>query len=57
MSKSKILTCPLLSIGSVNEKVCLQEDCAWYMNSTKTCAMYIMAHDAILNIKAKQIKK
>ena len=57
MNKTKILTCPLLSIGSDKEKVCLQEDCAWYMNSTKTCAMYIMAHDSILNIKEKQIKK
>lgn len=57
MSKSKILTCPILSIGSTTEKVCLQEDCAWFMNSTKTCAMYIMAHDSILNIKEKQTKK
>ena len=56
MNKPKILTCPILSIGSPNDKVCIQESCAWYMNNTKTCAMYIMAHNAILDIKEKQNK-
>ena len=39
-----------------NYVVCQQEDCAWYMKNFKTCAVYVLAHDAALNIRAKQTK-
>ncbi len=54
--KRKISYCPLLSAGTGDYKVCLQEDCAWWINSTKTCVAYVIAHNNILDIKAKQGK-
>ena len=49
--------CPLMSAGNESTIVCTQERCAWYMNGSKTCAMYVMAHKAIMDIKAKQADK
>ncbi len=57
MAKNFIPMCPLLSAGLEKEKLCKQENCAWYMPSSKTCAVYVVAHDALLNIRDKQIKK
>lgn len=55
--KKKIPFCPLLSAGMVDDtRICLQEGCAWYVTSSKTCAMYVIAHNNILDIKAKQGK-
>ena len=51
---STIPFCPLLSAGSDKSMVCLQESCAWYMKNYKTCSMYLIAHNAVLDIKAKQ---
>ncbi len=51
-----MLYCPLMSAGSEYPIVCTQEKCAWYMKNYKTCSMYILAHDAALNIKTKQSK-
>lgn len=48
--------CPLMSAGQ-GTIICAQENCAWYMNATKTCAMYVMAHKAVMEIKEKQAKK
>ena len=56
INKKKIPFCPLLSAGADDAKICLQENCAWWMPSTKTCAAYIIAHNNILDIKAKQGK-
>jgi len=53
-TKKKIPFCPLLSAGSDEMKVCTQENCAWYMHSTKTCAMFVVAHRNIMDIKEKQ---
>lgn len=55
-SKKKIPFCPLLSSGNLDNKICLQENCAWWMSSTKTCAAYVIAHNNVLEIKAKQGK-
>ena len=55
-SKKRIPFCPLLSAGLEYEKVCLQENCAWYMASTKNCAAFVIAHNNILDIKVKQGK-
>lgn len=46
--------CPLMSAGSEHSIVCVQEQCAWYMPGTKTCALYVMAHKAIVEIKANK---
>ena len=57
MSKSIIPVCPIMSAGLEKEKLCRQEGCAWYMPSSKTCAIYAMAHNALLDIRVKQMKK
>lgn len=54
---SKIPVCPLISAGNEINQVCLQENCAWYMKNYKTCSVYILAHNAALDIKEKQSKK
>ena len=48
--------CPLLSAGSDIDMICLKEKCAWYMKNYKTCSVYILAHNAALDIKEKQTK-
>ena len=54
--KKRIPFCPLLSMGTGDYKVCVQDDCAWYMSSAKTCAAYVIAHNNVLEIKSKQGK-
>ncbi len=53
-SKKKIPYCPLLSAGTTEPRICLQEDCAWYNVNTKTCIASIFAHNSLLEIKQKQ---
>ncbi len=48
--------CPLMSGSNGDFVVCQQEDCAWYLKNFKTCSVYVLAHDAALNIRAKQTK-
>lgn len=55
-TKKKIPYCPLLSSGTNDYKICTQEDCAWFLSATKTCAMYVIAHNNMLEIKQKQGK-
>ena len=51
----EIPICPLISAGKEEtEVVCAQEHCAWYMKNHKMCAVYILAHNALLDIKKKQ---
>ena len=52
--KKKIPYCPVMSAGLDDPRVCLQEDCAWWINSTKTCSVYVIAHNNVLDIKTKQ---
>jgi len=54
MSKIGIPVCPLMSAGQDIEIVCAQEKCAWFMKNSKTCAVYVMAHKSLLEIKEKQ---
>ena len=54
---SQIPFCPLMSAGNEIPIVCLQEKCAWYMKNYKTCGIYLLAHNAVLNIKEKQTNK
>lgn len=46
--------CPLMSAGNSIEIVCAQEKCAWYLKNYKTCSVYLLAHNAALDIKQKQ---
>jgi hypothetical protein len=47
----------MLSAGNDgNLQICLQEKCAWWIASTKTCAAYVIAHNNVLEIKQKQGK-
>lgn len=48
--------CPLLSSGNSINLACLQENCAWYMKNYKTCSIYLLAHNAALDVKIKQAK-
>ena len=45
-----------MSDANGNYILCQQEDCAWYLKNYKSCSVYVLAHDAALNIKAKQAK-
>jgi len=53
--KKRIPYCPLLSSNG-DLGVCMQENCAWYTPSTKSCGIYVIAHNNILDIKKKQGK-
>lgn len=55
--KSSIPYCPLMSAGNTIEVVCTQERCAWYLKNYKMCSMYVLAHNAALDIQGKQGKK
>ena len=58
MVEKNIPFCPLMSAGKEIESICAQERCAWYMKNFKVCSMYMLAHDAALDVQAKQhIKK
>ena len=48
--------CPLMSVGSQVEVVCLQENCAWYLKNYKICSVFMMAHNATLEVQAKQAR-
>ena len=43
-----------MSAGNDIEIVCAQEKCAWYLKNYKTCSVYLLAHNAALDIKQKQ---
>ena len=47
-------SCPLLTIGSETDKLCMQETCAWYVKSYKVCSVYLLGHNAAVDIKLKQ---
>lgn len=51
---NKIPICPLMSAGNKITIVCEQENCAWYMKNYKICSVYLIAHNALLDIKEKQ---
>lgn len=51
---NKTPLCPLMSAGQEVSQICAEEACAWYMKTYKTCAVYVLAHNAALDIKKKQ---
>lgn len=56
-SNNQIPYCPMMSAGNEMPIVCAQERCAWFMKNYKMCSVYILAHNAALDIKSKQPKK
>ena len=54
MPNQVLLTCPLLSANSEYNKMCVQDRCAWFMKATKTCAVSVLAHEGVMNIKKMQ---
>jgi hypothetical protein len=54
--KKRTPYCPLSMASSSGNQICLQENCAWWIASTKTCAVYVIAHNNVLEIKQKQEK-
>ena len=46
--------CPLMSVGSQVEIVRMQENCDWYLKNYKICSVYMMAHNSMLDVQAKQ---
>ena len=48
------LVCPLLSMGSQIDMICIKERCAWYLPNCGACSAYVLAHDASLDIRQKQ---
>ena len=34
--------CPLMSVGTENYTTCTGEQCAWYMQGCRRCAMLVM---------------
>ena len=47
-------TCPLLTIREESDRLCLQENCAWYVKNYKVCSVYLLGHNAAVDIKLKQ---
>lgn len=57
MQEGSIPICPLMSAGKEIPQLCEQEKCAWYVKAYKTCSIYVLAHNAALEIKIKQPQK
>jgi len=54
MANKELPICPLMSAGASMDMVCTLDRCAWYIPSTKKCSVYMMAHNALLEITSKQ---
>lgn len=57
MAQNKIPICPIMSAGNDIPIVCVQDRCAWYLPNLNKCSVYILGHDAMLNVKDKVNKK
>ena len=53
MANNQIPICPLMSAGNDIPIVCLQERCSWYLSNLKKCSVYILGHNAMLEVKSK----
>lgn len=54
MQQGEIPICPLISAGLEVPRLCEQDKCAWYIKSYKTCSVYVLGHNAAIDIKSKQ---
>lgn len=57
MVDKNIFYCPLMSAGSDTERVCMQEKCAWYLKNFKICSVYMIAHNAAIDVQSKQTRR
>ena len=57
MSNNQLPICPLMSAGSDIQIVCVQERCSWYLQNLKKCSIYMLGHNAMLDVKNKIEKK
>ncbi|MDR1168604.1 MAG: hypothetical protein LBK53_06945 [Heliobacteriaceae bacterium] len=57
MAKKELQVCPLMSVGSGVDMVCIQDKCAWYVPSMKKCSVYMIAYNALLEASARQSKQ
>jgi len=48
--------CPLMSTAE-SVAICAQEQCNWYIKNYKVCAVFMLGHEAALNVKQKQLQK
>ena len=55
--KNNIPACPMMGIGKESEVLCTQDACAWFVKSYKMCAVYLLGHNAAMDIKLKQAPK
>ena len=51
-----IPVCPMLSSGLGYDVVCARDKCAWYVKSSKLCAVYVIAHNNLLDIQSKLVQ-
>ena len=56
-TNNQLPLCPLMSAGNEIPVVCLQDRCAWYFKNLKKCAIYILGHNAVLDVKSKTDKQ
>ncbi|MDO5437009.1 MAG: hypothetical protein Q4F80_02300 [bacterium] len=57
MSNNSLPVCPLMSAGNDIPIICVQDKCAWYLQNLKKCSMYVIGHNAMLDVKNKIEKK
>lgn len=57
MSTNRLPVCPLMSAGNEIPVICVQDRCAWYLSNLKKCSMYVVGHNAMLDVKSKIEKK
>ena len=53
----KVMFCPLMSIGTGVDMVCIEDRCAWFLPPVKKCAIYMNAYNALLDVTEKQKKR
>ena len=56
MTKNKLPICPLMSVGTDIDMVCIQDKCAWYVPNIQKCSMYMLAYESLINVSDKQKK-
>ena len=53
----QVSLCPLMSVGSQVEIVCMQENCEKKKKNYKLCSVYMLAYNSMLDVQAKQAAK
>ena len=54
--KKKVYFCPLMSVGAGVDMVCIEDKCAWFLQSVKKCSVYMTAYNSLLDVQVKQKK-